>query len=77
MTPCERVMEVVRIIAEAQEVLVEVALPDLLDTGMPPWDMAALRLQLELELDQVLNCIQLAASWKRFQDAIHEMEVGE
>lgn len=75
MSPYERVVECLRIINEAQEVLVEVALPDLLDEGMPPWDTAALRLQLELELDQVLNAIQLVASWKRFKDAIHDMEV--
>lgn len=75
MSPHERVVECLRIINEAQEVLVEVALPDLLDMGMPPWDLAALRLQLELQLDQTLNAIQLAASWKRFKDAVHDMEV--
>lgn len=77
VSPYERTMECIRIIAEAQEVLVEVALPDLLDRGMPPWDTAAVRLQLELELDQILTAIQLLASWERFKQAVHDLEAGK
>lgn len=75
MTPHERVTECIRIIAEAQEVLVEVALPDLLDQGMPPWDTAAVRLQLELQLDQTLNALLLMSSWQKFKKAVHDLEV--
>lgn len=75
MTPYERVTECVRIIAEAQDVLVEVALPDLLDEGMPPWDVAAVRLQLELQLDQTLNAILLLSSWGRYKKAILDMGI--
>lgn len=75
MTPYERVNECIRIVAEAQEVLVEVALPDLLDMGMPPWDTAAVRLQLELQLDQTLNAILLLSSWSRYKNAIHDLGV--
>lgn len=75
MTPHERVTECIRIIAEAQEVLCEVALPDLLDLGMPPWDDAAVRLQLELQLDQTLTAILLLSSWGRYKKAIYDMGI--
>lgn len=75
MTPHERVNECLRIVAEAQEVLCEVALPDLLDMGMPPWDVAAVRLQLELQLDQTLTAILLLSSWGRYKKAILDMGI--
>lgn len=75
MTPYERTMECIRIIAEAQDVLCEVALPDLLDQGMPPWDSAAIRLQLELQLDQTLTALLLLSSWHRYKREIREMGI--
>ena len=75
MSPYERVAECNRIIAEAQEVLCEVALPDLLDQGMPPWDTAAIRLQLELALDQTLTALLLLSSWNRYKREIHDMGI--
>lgn len=75
MTPYERTSECLRIIAEAQEVLCEVALPDLLDMGMPPWDTAAIGLQLDLQLDQTLTAILLLHSWGRYKRAIYDMGI--
>lgn len=75
MTPYERVAECNRIIAETQDVLCEVALPDLLDTGMPPWDTAAIRLQLELQLDQTLTALLLLSSWNRYKREISDMGI--
>ncbi|HKZ21023.1 MAG TPA: hypothetical protein VJQ57_13055 [Acidimicrobiia bacterium] len=75
MNEFERVNECIRIIAEAQEVLCEVALPDLLDIGMPPWDHAAIRLQLELQLDQTLTALLLLSSWERYKREIYDMGI--
>lgn len=77
MTPHERTNECIRIIAEAQEVLCEVALPDLLDMGMPPWDTAAIRLQLELQLDQTLTALLLLSSWNKYKKAIYDMGIDD